>query len=112
MQALIEFDCSAPGIAGGGEDKAKPEIAKLSARDAADGRYAAGNCRRQKKDFAAANSEFRKSLALHPKSADLIYNIADHYMKHAQPDAMRMALVEDEILAPPVDPRVNFYRHV
>jgi len=25
-QALIEFDCSAPGIAGGGEDKARPEI--------------------------------------------------------------------------------------
>src|SRR6266478_2890114 len=30
-QALIEFDCSAPGIAGGGEDKARPEIAKLAA---------------------------------------------------------------------------------
>src|SRR5882762_9458602 len=29
MQALIEFDCSAPGIAGGGEDKARPEIEKL-----------------------------------------------------------------------------------
>ena len=31
-QALIEFDCSAPGIVGGGEDKARPEIAKLAAR--------------------------------------------------------------------------------
>src|ERR1700730_15312545 len=26
QQALIEFDCSAPGIAGGGEDKARAEI--------------------------------------------------------------------------------------
>src|SRR5438270_4360615 len=48
-QALIEFDCSAPGIAGGGEDKAAPEIAKLAALDAAEGHYARGNCRRQQK---------------------------------------------------------------
>ena len=112
MQALVEFDCSAPGIAGGGEDKAKPEIAKLSALDAAEGRYAAGNCRRQKKDFAAADTEFRKSLALHPKSPDLIYDIADHYMKRGQPDAMRIALVEGERVAPAGDPRGDFYRAV
>ena len=41
MQALIEFDCSAPGIAGGGEDKARPEIERLSALDAAQAHYAA-----------------------------------------------------------------------
>jgi tetratricopeptide (TPR) repeat protein len=112
MQALIEFDCSAPSIASGGEDKARPEIEKLSALDAAEGRYAAGNCRRQKKDFAAADTEFRKSLALHPKSADLIYDIADHYMKRGQPDVMRVALVEGERAAPRGDPRANFYRAV
>src|ERR1700751_2043758 len=112
MQALVEFDCSAPGIAGGGEDKAKPEIAKLSALDAAEGRYAAGNCRRQKKDFSAADIEFRKSLALHPHSPDLIYDIADHYMKRGQPDAMRIALVEGERVAPAGDPRGDFYRAV
>src|SRR5690348_6621782 len=50
-QAMIEYDCSAPGIAGGGEDKARPEIQKLSELDAAEGRYAAGNCRRQKRDY-------------------------------------------------------------
>src|ERR1700682_6623188 len=67
QQALIEFDCSAPGIAGGGEDKARTEIAKLAAMDAAEGHYAAGNCRRQKKDFVAADTEFDKGLENHPK---------------------------------------------
>ncbi len=112
MQALIEFDCSAPSIASGGEDKARPEIEKLTALDAAEGRYAAGNCRRQKKDFAAADSEFRKSLALHPKSADLIYDIGDFYMKRGQPDGLRIALAEGERVAPAGDPRGNFYRAV
>ena len=96
MQALIEFDCSAPSIAGGGEDKARPEIEKLTTLDAAEGGYAAGNCRRQKKDFAAADNEFRKALALHPKSADLIYDIGDFYMKRGRPDGLRIALVEGE----------------
>src|SRR6266481_2541046 len=93
-QALIEFDCSAPSIAGGGEDKAGPEIARLAALDAAEGHYAAGNCRRQKKDFAAADAEFDKALALHPKSAELIYDIGDYATKHDQAD--RLLLVVDE----------------
>jgi tetratricopeptide (TPR) repeat protein len=111
MQALIEFDCSAPGIAGGGEDKARPEIEKLSALDAAEGRYAAGNCRRQKKDFSAADAEFQKALALHPKSADLIYDIGDHYMKRSQPDRLQLVIAEGERAAPS-DPRGGFFRAV
>src|SRR6266478_1384136 len=111
MQALIEFDCSAPGIAGGGEDKARPEVEKLSALDAAEGAYAAGNCRRQKKDFAAADAEFQKALALHPKAADLIYDIGDHYMKHIEPDRLRLVIAEGERAAPS-DPRANFFRAV
>ena len=40
-QALIEFDCSAPGLVGGGEDKAQPHIRELMEMDAAEGHYAA-----------------------------------------------------------------------
>ena len=111
MQALIEFDCSAPGLAGGGEDKARPEIERLSALDAAEGRYAAGNCRRQKKDYEAADVEFRKALALHPTSADLIYDLGDHYMKHPQPERLQLVIEEGERAAP-ADPRGNFFRAV
>src|SRR5262245_47209516 len=111
MQALIEFDCSAPGIAGGGEDKARPEIQRLSELDAAEGRYAAGNCRRQKKDYAAADTEFQKALALHPKSVDLIYDIGDYYMKRDQADGLATVIKEGE-RADPADPRGNLVRGV
>jgi tetratricopeptide (TPR) repeat protein len=110
-QALIEYDCSAPGIAGGGEDKALPQIAKLAELDAAEGHYAAGNCRRQKKDFAAADAEFTKSLENHPKSANLIYDIGDYAMKHSQPDRLLAVASEGEKVAP-TDPRGTFYRAV
>jgi tetratricopeptide (TPR) repeat protein len=111
MQAMIEFDCSAPGIAGGGEDKARPEIQKLSELDAAEGRYAAGNCRRQKKDYLAAEAEFQKALALHPKSVDLIYDIGDYYMKRDQADGLAIIVKEAE-RANSEDPRGGLFRAV
>jgi tetratricopeptide (TPR) repeat protein len=110
-QALIEYDCSAPGIAGGGEDKARPQIARLAELDAAEGHYAAGNCRRQKKDFAAADAEFTKALDNHPKSAELIYDIGDYAMKHSQPERLISVANEGEKAAP-TDPRGDFYRAV
>ncbi len=110
-QALIEYDCSAPGIAGGGEDKARPQIARLAELDAAEGHYATGNCHRQKKDFATADAEFTKALDNHPKSADLIYDIGDYAMKHSQPERLISVANEGEKAAP-TDPRGDFYRAV
>lgn len=110
-QALIEFDCSAPGIAGGGDDKARAEIAALTAMDSAEGHYAAGNCRRQKKDFAGADAEFDKALELHPKSADVIYDIGDYAMKHEQA-ARLLSLAQEGARTAPEDLRGEFYRAV
>jgi tetratricopeptide (TPR) repeat protein len=108
---LIEYDCSAPGIVGGGEDKAVPQIARLTELDAAEGHYAAGNCRRQKKDFASADAEFTKALDSKPKSANLIYDIGDYAMKHNQPDRLLAVADQGEAVAPS-DPRGKFYRAV
>ena len=110
-QALIEFDCSAPGIAGGGEDKARPEIAQLAELDPAEGHYAAGNCRRQKKDFTAADAEFAKALELHPKSVELIYDIGDYAMKQSQAETLAIVAEQGEQIAP-ADRRADFYRAV
>src|SRR5215469_11394379 len=99
-QALIEFDCSAPGLVGGGEDKAQPHIKELMEMDAAEGHYAAGNCRRQKKDFAEADEEFIKALESRPKSAELIYDIGDYAVKHAQPERLFAVAQAGERVAP------------
>jgi tetratricopeptide (TPR) repeat protein len=110
-QALIEFDCSAPGMVGGGEEKARPEIEKLASLDVAEGHYAEGNCRRQKKDFAVADAEFTKALESHPKSADLVYDIGDYAVKHSQPERL-IAVADQGEQAAPGDPRAKFYRAV
>lgn len=110
-QALIEFDCSAPGMVGGGEEKAKPEIEKIAALDAAEGHYAEGNCRRQKKDFAAADAEFQLALESHPKSAELIYDVGDYAAKRSQAERL-IEVAELGEKAAPADPRGKFYRAV
>jgi len=111
MQALIEYDCSAPGIAGGGDDKAQAEIEQIAAMDAAEGHYARGNCRRQKKDFAAADAEFTAALESGAKSADLIYDIGDYAMKRSQADRL-LAVAQTGQKVAPDDPRAGFYRAV
>jgi tetratricopeptide (TPR) repeat protein len=110
-QALIEFDCSAPGLVGGGEEKALPQIKQLAEMDAAEGHYAAGNCRRQKKDLATADQEFGKALESDPKSAELIFDIGDYAMKRNQPDRLLAVADAGERVAPN-DPRGHFYRGV
>jgi tetratricopeptide (TPR) repeat protein len=108
FRALVEYDCTAPGIVGGGDDKAKLEIARLEALDAAEGHFAQGVCLRQKKDYAAADDEFTKALAIGTKSADLIYDIGDYAMKRQEPDRL-MAIAEAGHKAAPADPRGDFY---
>jgi len=110
-QALIEFDCSAPGLVGGGEDKAVRQIEQLAEIDAAEGHYAKGNCRRQKKDFAAADEEFTTALESNPKSAELIYDIGDYAVKRSQPERL-LAVADAGKRVAPSDLREKFYRGV
>lgn len=108
-QALVEYDCSAPGIAGGGEDKARAEIAEIAAINPAEGHYAAGNCRRQKKDFAAAGEEFTKALQGRPQSLELIYDIGDYALRRSEPDRL-IAVADAGEAVSSSDPRGKFYR--
>jgi TolA-binding protein len=79
--------------------------------DAAEGHYAAGNCRRQKKDFAAADDEFTKALESNPKSAELIYDIGDYALRRNQPERL-LAVAETGERVAQGDPRGKFYRGV
>ena len=110
-QDLIEFDCSAPSLVGGGEDKARPEIAKLKEMDASEWHYAEGNCRRQKKDLEGADDEFRLALESRPRSADLIYDIGDYEVRRTRAEQL-IAVAELGIQVAPADPRAKFYRAV
>jgi tetratricopeptide (TPR) repeat protein len=107
-QDLVEYNCTAPGVVGGGEDKALPIIQKLMSIDPAQGHYAAGNCKAVKKDYAAADAEFTRALENKPKSAELIYSMGDYFAQRRQADKLAM-VAELGQAAAPADPRAKFY---
>ncbi|HET7105468.1 MAG TPA: tetratricopeptide repeat protein [Candidatus Acidoferrum sp.] len=111
QQDLIEYDCTAPGMVGGGEEKAQPLIEKLMAIDAAEGHYATGICRAQKKNYEAADTEFAKALELKPKTAKRIYDIGDYYLQRNNGEKLLAVAAAGEELARR-DPRGKFYRGV
>lgn len=110
-QDLVEYDCTAPSIVGGGEDKAQPLIQQLMSLDAAEGHYAAAVCKAVKKDLPGADVEYTKALDSKPKSADRIFDIGDYFMQRGQGDKLLVVAAQGEALAPK-DPRVEYYRAV
>jgi tetratricopeptide (TPR) repeat protein len=110
-QDLVEYDCTAPSLVGGGEDKAQPLIQKLMSLDAAEGHYAAGVCKAVKKDLPGADIEYAKALESKPKSAERVFDIGDYFMQRGQGDKLLIVAAQGEVLAPQ-DPRVEYYRAV
>jgi len=111
QQDLIEYDCTAPGMVGGGEEKALPLIEKLMKMDEAEGHYATGICRAQKKNYEAADAEFTKALESKPKIAKRIYDIGDYFVQRKNAEKLLAVAAAGEELAPE-DPRGKFYRGV
>lgn len=110
-QDLVEYDCTAPGVVGGGEDKAQPIIQKLMTLDVAQGYYAAGNCRAAKKDLAGADAQFAKALQSKPSSIELVFKIADYYQQRANGAGLAQAVSVAEGLNA-ADPRTKYYKGV
>ncbi len=110
-QDLIEYDCTAPSIVGGGTDKAQPLIQKMMNLDAAEGHFAEGVCKAVKKDYPGADVEYAEALERKPKTADRIYDIGDYFLQRGQGDKLLEVAAAGEALAPK-DPRATYYRAV
>jgi len=109
VQDLIEYDCTAPSMVGGGEDKAQPLIAKLMEMNAAEGHYGRAVCKAQKKDYTGADVEYAKALESKPLTANRVYDIGDYFLQRSQPDKLLAVAAQGEALAPQ-NPRGNYYR--
>jgi tetratricopeptide (TPR) repeat protein len=110
-QDLVEYDCTAPSMVGGGEDKAQELIQRMMKLDPAEGHFAQGVCKAVKKDYAAADVEYAKALALKTKTADRVYDIGDYFLQRGQGDKLLQVAAAGEALAPQ-DPRGEHYQAI
>lgn len=80
---LGEFYLEAPGIVGGGRDKAEAQAQALAALDPAKADYLKGRIAEKKKDFAAAEKEYRAAIEASRGSALTWFNLA-LFFRHQQ----------------------------
>ena len=64
---LLRYYLMAPGIAGGGVEKAREQAARIAAVDATQGHVARGRVAEHEKDLAGAEAAYRKAAEVDPK---------------------------------------------
>lgn len=98
---LAEFYVEAPGIVGGGTDKAEAQARLLEDLDPAKAHWVRGRLAQKKKDMATAEKEFRAAIDASKGGALAWFNLALFYRKNQQWDQMEQTIAK--AVAAPLD---------
>ena len=106
---LIRFEINAPGVVGGGEDKALKHIADLEKIDPIQGQLARGELFATKRRLAEADVVFSKLLESDADRVGVFFEVSDYYRD--RPDAAKMSVaIEKAEKIDPDDRRLRFYK--
>jgi cytochrome c-type biogenesis protein CcmH/NrfG len=89
---LAEFYLEAPGIVGGGRDKAEAQAQRLATMDPLRAGWVKGRLAEKKKDFVSAEKEYRAAIEASHGAALAWLNLAFFYRHTARLDAMEDAI--------------------
>jgi tetratricopeptide (TPR) repeat protein len=89
---LAEFYLEAPGIVGGGRDKAMQQISPLAQLDPARAHWVSGRVAEKKKDLATAEAEYRAAIDASHGSASAWLNLGLFYRHRERYNEMEQAL--------------------
>ena len=106
---LIRFEINAPGVVGGGDDKALKHIADLEKVDPVQGQLARGEFFATKKRFPEADATYGKLLESDTDRAGVFFEVSDYYRDRSNPEKMNEAIERAERFDPD-DRRLKFYK--
>jgi tetratricopeptide (TPR) repeat protein len=89
---LAEFYLEAPGILGGGKDKAEAQAAQLLRLDVVKAYWVTGRIAEKRKDLKTAEAEYRKAVQVSNGRNDAWFNLALFYRHVGRFDEMEDAL--------------------
>ncbi len=89
---LAEFYLEAPGIVGGGRDKAAAQAEKIAALDPVKAGWIKGRIAEKNKDFVAAETAYRSAVQVSHGRADAWVNLARFYRNRGRFDEMTAAI--------------------
>jgi len=106
---LLDYYLNAPGMLGGGLDKADA-LAKLIARnDEAEGHFAAAQIADRRKQFDSAEEQLRRAMELAPRQVGRVLDLARYLAKQGKVQESEAAFAQAEKIAPD-SPKVLYTR--
>jgi tetratricopeptide (TPR) repeat protein len=108
---LIRFEMFAPGIVGGGDERALKHVEDLEKIDALHGQLARGEFFAVKKRFAEADTVFAKILESNTDRIGVYFETADYYRDRQNAAKMGEAVAAAERIDAD-DRRLKFYRGI
>ncbi|MES1261507.1 MAG: tetratricopeptide repeat protein [Acidobacteriota bacterium] len=106
---LFDYYVQAPGLVGGGFDKANKLLPLIGQIDPAQEYYAEAKLAEQKKDFDTAEAQFRRALQVAPNQVSRILELAKFLSRHGRPEEGDK-LYERAYRLAPQSPRLLFAR--
>ncbi len=103
-QGLVEFYEKAPGIAGGGRDKALAQATEIAKRDPYAGAMTTGGIQTRARQWAAAEAAFRAAAQARPTAPEPHVSLGDLFARRGDPARARAAYQEALRLAPQFKP--------
>jgi tetratricopeptide (TPR) repeat protein len=104
---LLEFYLEAPRLLGGGDDKARRQVAAITAVDPVAGHLASARLARHHGDTARVDAEYRAVFEAKPADVEPYFEAAEYY--EARNDAYGLRAAADNVARlAPSDPRLSY----
>jgi tetratricopeptide (TPR) repeat protein len=106
---LFEYYLEAPGILGGGLDKAAKLAERIAALDPSEGFWAQARIAERRKDYGQAEEHLRRAMAAAPTHVGLVVDLAKFLSKRGRTEESEQAFRAAERIAPN-SPRLLYSR--
>jgi tetratricopeptide (TPR) repeat protein len=106
---LFEYYLEAPGIIGGGMDKAVKVAERIAEKNAAEGNYARARIEEKRKNYSRAEEHLRRAMELAPRQVGRVIDLAKFLAKQGRYEESERTFVAAEKLAPDA-PRIMYAR--
>lgn len=83
-QDILEFYLDAPGIVGGGRDKARAQAEEIAKRDPAEGHRAWANYWADQKQYDKAEAEWKKAVEAKPSRPEAYFELSEFYRERGR----------------------------
>ncbi len=100
LNDLLEFQLEAPGIMGGGLDRARTTIAHISQVDPSEGHWAQSTLDEKRKEYSSAEAHLRRALELAPQQVGRFTDLARFLYKQGRYQEADQTFARAEQLAP------------